>query len=260
MATLRPFFGYYGGKWRRACTDYPAPRFGTIVEPFAGSAGYALRYPDRRVILNELDPKIAGVWSYLLRVTPAEVLALPDVPLDGSMDDVTGIPQEARWLIGLWLNKGNQRVCKTPSAWMRSGKYPGSFWGDRVRGTIAGQLEAIRHWTIRHGDYRGLDVPGEATWFVDPPYQEMGRHYTHGSRGIDFRELAGWCRGRAGQVIACEAAGADWLPFREVSVIRTTRKGRPAREAVWLSDERWTQISLLDEIQRVQEFPAACRH
>lgn len=242
MRTLRPFFGYYGGKWRNALT-YPAPLHGTIVEPFAGSAGYSLRYPDRRVVLCDLDPVVAGVWSYLLRVRPQEILAIPDVPLDGTIDDVPGLCQEARWLVGFWLNKGNHRPCKTPSAWMRSGKYPGSFWGDRVRQTIAAQLDAVRHWRIVHGDYRSLDVAGPATWFVDPPYRDMGKHYTCGSGGIDFAHLADWCRGRGGQVIVCEAAGADWLPFRTLATIRTTRKDRPAVEAVWISGHP-TQLGL----------------
>jgi hypothetical protein len=48
---LRPFFGYYGGKWRDAVKHYPPPEHTRIVEPFAASAGYSLRYPDRKVIL-----------------------------------------------------------------------------------------------------------------------------------------------------------------------------------------------------------------
>ena len=38
VAGLRPFFGYYGGKWRDAVKHYPEPAFETIIEPFAGSA------------------------------------------------------------------------------------------------------------------------------------------------------------------------------------------------------------------------------
>lgn len=233
MKTLRPFFGYFGGKWRNALR-YPAPAHGTIVEPFAGSAGYSLRYPDRRVVLVEINPQVAALWRYLLRVTPLEVLGLPDVPLDGTLDELAGLCEEARILIGYWLNKGNQRPCKKPSAWMRSGQYPGSFWGARVRQTIAQQLEAVRHWQIVEASYTDCPVTGQATWFVDPPYQVAGHAYTYGSNQIDYAHLADWCRGREGQVIACEAGGADWLPFEEIGAIRTTRKGRPAVEALWV--------------------------
>ena len=69
---LRPFFCYYGGKWR-AAPKYPAPEHDTIVEPFAGAAGYATRYPDRKVVLVERDPVIAGLWRYLTKVSPAEI-------------------------------------------------------------------------------------------------------------------------------------------------------------------------------------------
>src|SRR5262245_39743395 len=62
--TIRPFFGYYGGKWRDAVRNYPPPYHGTIVEPFAGSAGYALRYWDKKVVLYERDPVVAAVWRY----------------------------------------------------------------------------------------------------------------------------------------------------------------------------------------------------
>ncbi len=85
---LRPFFGYYGGKWRDALRNYPAPKHETVVEPFAGSAGYALRYPHKKVVLCERDPQIAAVWRYLLKVRPGDIHAIPDVPLDGTVDDL----------------------------------------------------------------------------------------------------------------------------------------------------------------------------
>lgn len=55
MKFLRPFFNYYGGKWR-AALHYPGPRYDHIIEPFAGSAGYALRYYQRRITLVDSDP------------------------------------------------------------------------------------------------------------------------------------------------------------------------------------------------------------
>jgi hypothetical protein len=124
---MRPFFGYYGGKWRDAANNYPAPEHGVIVEPFAGSAGYALRYADRKIVLCERDPIIAAVWRYLLRVSPQEIFAIPDVPENGSVDDLP-IPQEARWLVGFWLNRATTSPRRTPSRWMRDRIRPGCFW------------------------------------------------------------------------------------------------------------------------------------
>ena len=82
---LKPFWQYYGGKWR-AAPRYPAPRFDTIVEPFAGAAGYSCRYPDRKVVLVDKYPVIAGMWRYLIRVSAAEVRRIPEV------DSVNDLP------------------------------------------------------------------------------------------------------------------------------------------------------------------------
>ena len=243
---LRPFFGYYGGKWRDAIKHYPAPRHDTIVEPFAGSAGYSLRYANRRVVLCELDPILVAVWDYLIRVTAAEIRSIKDVPLDGTVEDLK-IPQEARWLVGFWLNRGAARPRRRPSKWMRDGIRPGSFWGDRVRGTIASQVEEIRHWTVHEGSYEDCPYYGEATWFVDPPYQKAGKHYHHGSDGIAFDRLATWCRSREGQVIVCENDGADWLPFEPLADVKTTRRGKRSKEVIWSNSSVETQVRVPDQ-------------
>jgi len=204
-ALLRPFFSYFGGKWTLA-PHYPAPGIGDqIVEPFAGSAGYATRYPDREVILVERAPLIAALWRWLTKVSVDEVMGLP---LDPS--DIKSLPQEARWLIGFWCARGRCRPARTlGSAWLRSGKWPTSFWGKSARARIAEQVTAIRHWQIIEGDYTAApDV--DAVWFVDPPYVGA-RHYL--ARVDSYPALGGWCRSRKGTVIVCEQDGADWLPF-----------------------------------------------
>lgn len=239
--TLRPFFTYYGGKWR-AAKHYPEPEHERIIEPFAGSAGYSLRYPDRKVVLVERDEKVAATWRYLLNVSEAEVLGLPDIGAGETVDDLDVCP-EARLLIGWWLNKGCAVPCKRQSSWMRrvlageGGKNSrGGWWGDKIRQRIAGQLECIRHWRLIHGDY--TDVPNvNATWFVDPPYEKAGKHYRHGCEGIDFDALGQWCRERRGTVVVCENEGASWLPFRPFRAIKSTERkggGRKSFEAIWV--------------------------
>ena len=248
VTQLRPFFGYFGGKWRDALHSYPAPEHDTIVEPFAGSAGYSLRYHAKRIVLCEIDPTIASIWDYLIRVSAAEVLAIPDVPQGGTIDDLD-LPAEAKALVGMWLNRGVARPRKSPSKWMRDGVRPGSFWGERVRQTIASQLRHIRHWEIHNCGYEEAPVVNEATWFIDPPYVGAGHHYKHGASAIDFNILAEWCRTQAGQVIACENEGAAWLPFRHLGSFKTTRSGRQSKEVYWLNE--WEQSRL--------EFEAAPR-
>lgn len=229
---LRPFFGFYGGKWRDAIKHYPVPTHDTLVEPFAGSAGYSLRYPDKKVVLCEIDPVIAGVWEYLIRVSPSEILAIPDIPVGGGVADLK-LCQEAAWLVGFWMNRGASRPRQRPSKWMREKIRPGSFWGDRVRNTISSQVEHIRHWKIYNISYANCPVTKNATWFVDPPYQTAGKYYSFNSDMLDFQHLGGWCKARSGQVIVCENDGADWLPFRELADVKTTRAGKRSKEVIW---------------------------
>jgi hypothetical protein len=230
---LRPFFGYYGGKWRDALKHYPPPEYGLIVEPFAGSAGYALRYSDRDVVLCDKDPVIAGVWKFLVKASRKEIENIPFLGPDESVDDLK-IPEEARWLVGFWLNRATSRPRKSPSRWMRDRIRPGSFWGERVRRTIAEQVDAIKHWKVYECGYEECPVVGPATWFIDPPYQAAGKHYRHGSEELEFDKLAQWCLGREGQVIVCENAGATWLEFEELADVKTTRAKRRSKEVVWI--------------------------
>jgi len=208
---VRPFFTYYGGKFRLAA-KMPPPRHGHIVEAFAGSAGYATRHPSQAVTLVEKNPVIASIWRYLIGASPAEILALPDL-VDGQTVDDLPISLGAQRLVGMWLNRGVAAPGKRPANWMRDGRYSAQFWGAGVRDRIASQVAAIRHWDLIEGDYSSApDIA--ATWIVDPPYQgRAGTHYPHGSRDIDYAALAAWTRSRQGLVFAHEAHGADWLPF-----------------------------------------------
>jgi hypothetical protein len=213
---LRPFFSYFGGKWTLA-PRYPAPEHGTIVEPFAGSAGYASRFPEREVVLVEKAPHLAALWRWLIRVSVDEVMALP---LDPSKTD--GLCAEARTLIGFWCARGRVRPASTTnSSWLRSGRWPSSFWGEYARARIAEQVTKIRHWKLIEGDYS--DAPDiEATWFVDPPY--VGAHH-YLAKVDDFAQLGRWCRSRRGLVIVCEQQGADWLPFTPFRTAKSIARG-----------------------------------
>lgn len=234
---MKPFFTYTGGKYRLA-PKYPAPAHDTIVEPFAGSAGYSLRHHERDVVLVDMDPDVVLLWEYLIAASPADVLGLPLYDGTwGSTDDLTSLSEGERMLIRGWLNKGT--FGKRPSAWMRSGEFDTQFWGESIRNRIAKQVPLIKHWKVFQASYE--DIPdAEVTWFVDPPYEVAGMTYGYGSDAIDFPALGEWCRSRSGQVIVCENDGATWLPFRPFAsahaMFGTRRTGRSA-EAVWLNGE-----------------------
>lgn len=231
MPGLRPFFRFYGGKWR-AAPRYPAPQHDTIIEPFAGAAGYATRHADRQIVLVEKDPIIAGIWRWLIAASPEEVLRLK-APVE-HVDELDC--QEARWLVGFWLNNATTQPCMTPSAWTRKQMETGGGWGVKSRERIASQVGSIKHWRLIEGSYEQAPA-GPATYFVDPPYStKAGRYYKHNK--IDFPALGAWCQRQDGQVIVCEQAGASWLPFRPFATLHSAHGNRPAtsEEVIWTSE------------------------
>jgi hypothetical protein len=228
-----PLFSYFGSKWRIAL-KYPKPR-AKIVEMFAGSACYACRYPDHDVTLIERDPKIAAVWRYLIR-TPADAIrSLPDMYDDTWLPDLA-IPDDARWLMGLWVSQGSAAPRNTPTGFMVSHGTQRE-WAKR-RERIAQSVGEIRHWNVIEGSWADANWdPCDTTYFVDPPYQDAGHRYpTH---AVDYKALGTGCKlmhDVGGHVIVCEASGAGWLPFRPFVVSQATpgRAGaRVSREMVW---------------------------
>jgi hypothetical protein len=90
-----------------------------------------------------------------------------------------------------------------------------------------------RHWTITQASY--ADIPDQAaSWFIDPPYRVAGRAYRF--HDINYPALGDWCMSRRGQVMVCENAGADWLPFRPFRTIKGLegkRGGKKSEEVIW---------------------------
>lgn len=231
MSSLKPFWRYYGGKWR-AALRYPAPAFDTIVEPFAGAAGYSLRYPERKIVLVEKYPTICEMWRYLIGVTPEEIQRIPSVD---HIDDLPHwVPQPARDLVGFWLSNAVTSPRKTLTAGRKKLAAMGrqlEGWTQATRDRVASQVPQIRHWRIIEGDYaQAPDV--RATWFIDPPYNNAaGAQYIHST--VNYADLATWCRARRGQILVCENEGATWAPFQTFATLKPGVNGRGSREVLW---------------------------
>lgn len=225
---MRPLFPFYGSKWRDA-RRYPPPRNGTVVEPFAGSAGYSTWHAPERVTLFDVDPYVVSVWQYLIGATPAEILALPDLEPGQSTDDLD-LPQEARWFIGFWLNRGSAQPKKTQTAYSTRVDRQQLVWSQRARDRVAAEVESVRGWTVKQANYDEVPML-DATYFVDPPYVDKGRYYRF--HDVDHDAIGAWCLGLPGDLIVCEQAGATWLPFRPLASIKSS-KGRSA-EVVYTS-------------------------
>ena len=232
---LKPFFSYIGSKYRLA-KKYPSSNQDTIIEPFAGSACYALHYHWKKVKLFDKYDVVCGVWDYLIHTKQSEILALPLVDFDKTLDDYD-ICQEAKWLIGFWIHLSNykpdtkwtSRAIKVSTGFIdKNGKKekPRNFcsWTIENKNKIASQVEHIRHWEIKQDSYENINNE-QATWFIDPPYQIAGKGYKESSKNIDFKHLANWCQNRQGEVVVCENQGADWLPFEHFSnLVNNQRK------------------------------------
>ena len=228
---------YYGSKYRLA-RHYPAPRHPVIVEPFAGGAAYSLHYPEHEVHLYDLNEKVCGVWDYVIRATPQEILALPLLGPEDTVDSLPShLPQEARWLIGWWMRYATYAPGNgfTTCGKAHLARGHGTVWTRLRRDKIAQTASRVKHWRVTNAGYESVaNTP--ATWFVDPPYAcKAGRSYPH--HAVDFPALAEWCREREGQVMVCENSDSPaWLPFtsfRECVGATQKGKGRKRTMEVW---------------------------
>lgn len=193
-------FYYYGGK-KRLAKRYMFPLYQTIIEPFAGAAGYAMHWRDRDVILIDKDKRICDLWEYLIMADPQEILSLPLVK-PGERADAFGLTQVQEDLI---------RYYAAPGARMGMVAQPFSKWHERKRAQVAQLVTEIRHWRVVRGSYE--DAPDvEATWFIDPPYQFGGEEYRESNKNLDYAGLLEWVNARRGQVIVCENDQNTWLP------------------------------------------------
>jgi hypothetical protein len=183
------------------------------------------------VLLNDADPVICAVWSFLIRSTPRCIMSLPLIEPGQDVAEL-GVCQEAQWFIGFWLNKASAQPKRTLSGWAI--KAPQQFWGAHKRQQIAGQVERISHWQVSNRQFYELENRA-ACWFVDPPYQVAGKGYRCGSNGIDYAQLGAWCASRTGQLIVCENEGADWLPFSGATTLRNARN-KGTKEVAYIAD------------------------
>lgn len=222
-------FPYYGSK-HAFSHAYPEPHYNTIIEPFAGSAAYSHRWYDRNVILFDVSGEVRLMWEWLLSVSRREIMTLPVLR---DRNDCASNHTTDPTIIRVY----SHLVVRSPNR-SKSGKPTPFGWGDRdlisclIRGQrreeYADALDKIRHWKFYQHGYTEIDgIVGnvEATWFVDPPYNNTaGKIYKHNCTGIDFGHLGDWCHARRGQVIVCENLGATWMPFRRLREIEGTAK------------------------------------
>jgi len=214
-------WSYYGSK-SKVVDLYPPPKQDKIIEPFAGSARYALKWFDRDILLVDKYEVVVNLWKWLQQCGEKDILGLPELER-GKKFDTNGLIEEQINLLGFIAGQGVARPQMTCGSFEGMNSY-------KSKKRIAENLFKIKHWEIKLGSYEDIENQ-KATWFIDPPYQFGGEYYKHSTKNIDFANLAEWCKSRLGQTIVCENTKADWLDFKPMkemqgSMYKTT-------EAIW---------------------------
>ena len=197
-------FSYYGSK-SKIVDYYPPPKYGKIIEPFAGSARYSLKYWDREVTLVDKYEYIVKIWKWLQVVSKYDILKLPILE---NKEDVRKykLSQEEMNFMRFQIGQGLGHP-----QWKCSSQCDKKTQKRKLK-DISDNLFKIKHWNIILGDYKDCENE-EQTWFIDPPYQFGGHGYIESNKFIDFDYLRDWCIHRKGQVIVCENTKATWMPF-----------------------------------------------
>mgnify|MGYP001380104826 CR=1 FL=1 len=219
-------FSYFGSK-SKVIHLYPEPVYGKIIEPFAGSARYALNYFENDVLLCDVNPRVVAVWQYLKTASVKDVLSLPNLERHQTLDDAefNSLTDAEKWLVGFELCRGKPEPRKRPSK-ITSG------W-DKAKHRIANNLYKIRHFEVYLQSFDTLDNT-RATWFVDPPYiiKHNSNKYTYQIK--DYDKLANWCKNLNGQTIVCAGEYDEWLPFETLQWY--WQGGRMRREKIFINE------------------------
>jgi site-specific DNA-adenine methylase len=218
-------WSYYGAK-TNVIRLYPPPKENKIIEPFAGTARYALEYWEKDVLICDKYKVIIDIWKWLQKCSPADVLSLPRFKAGENINKYPYDCEEQRLLCGFLCGFGFYSPRQTATPRMRNRPNAMNYTIKK----IAASLFKIRHWEIMEGTYE--DIPNQrASWFIDPPYQHGGKYYVESGSKINFTSLATWCQSREGQVIVCENGKADWMEFKPLA-IQQTLMGKNS-EMIW---------------------------
>lgn len=182
-------WSYFGAKLR-IVSHYPKPVYNTIIEPFAGSAPYSVKYFENDVYLYDKYPVIIGIWDYLKQCSIGDIMSLK-CPARGTILNYDGYDCDAqRHLIGFMI----ARVQRTPANTVTTFGLE-RFDADKKR--IAANLFKIRHFKTAVASYEQTKS-GIATRFIDAPYQVGGETYKFNNKRIDFNHLGLWAQEQEG--------------------------------------------------------------
>jgi len=217
-------FSYYGGK-SKIIHKYQEAKYPLIIEPFAGSARYSLRFYNKDCWINDSYKVICDVWNWMIR---AELDDINKIPFLARGDDLRSLEmdKDLRSLLGFAVNRGVPYPRHIYTKWPAESDEIG-----RLKNKLIHYCGKLKHWKVTNLKY--LELPDiEATWYIDPPYQFGGDLYIENK--INYQELADWCKSRKGQVIVCENSKADWLPFKFLTEMSGSK--HRTTEVIWTNE------------------------
>ena len=238
MIRLHPLFKWFGSKWQSA-KHYPKPEHDTIIEPFAGSAGFSLNYSDRRVVLWEADPYLLQLWDWLISRAAADPSLVREIPVGvpvGHDIRTLGLSQGQALLLKHWQRTNNCGDCWKVSPW---GHLPGQ-WTSNTRARVADEVGGVAHWEIG-APIDWVDRP--AHWFLDPPYVYNYRYAV--GKNFDYAAMCSMVETISSKstVVVCEAVRKSdglipsYLPFklshRSVTSRRKITQSHHSSEVIW---------------------------
>jgi hypothetical protein len=208
-AITGPLFKWFGSKWLSSKT-LPKPNHTSIVEPYAGGAGYSLRHSERKVIIWDEDPNLQVLWPWLIQASRADILGIPIEIEEGTDIRTLGLTVGQQMLLKHWQRTNNCGDCWTISPWGNG------QWTANTRARIAFEVGAIQHWRFESPNWNCE----RTTYFLDPPYLYNYRYRT-GMPEFDFSKMVENVHSvsRSSQIIVCEAICPktnripDYLPF-----------------------------------------------
>lgn len=182
--------GYYGGKSQSVSKILPyLPACSTLVSPFCGFASVELNSTARRLILNDANPATAAALRVirdecrqLIMWLQATDWDLQDFNQCKNTLELAGAAASHSQMFQLGYaaiaysfmahSRGGSRSGYSAQQAARPAKKDWSYLrqiSDRLQSSI-----------INSSDFRvcfDLDLPGDAAYYLDPPYLDGGEHY-----------------------------------------------------------------------------------
>ena len=137
-------FSYYGSK-SKIVDYYPPPKHKRIIEPFAGSARYSLKYWQNDVLLVDKYHIIVRTWKWLQQCSEKDIRKLPIMKLGETLDNYN-LTEDEKIFMGFIVQQGTTGLRKTVS----------SYAVDRIAtqlNNVATQLHKIKHWEIKQASF-----------------------------------------------------------------------------------------------------------